>query len=97
MSKDVNIVNSVLLKNRGGQTASLEGTTQYDASALFSDTVDLPTPGRVYIKEAGTIEVMLVGDSTALPWTVEAPTLFPIVVKRIMATGSDAITAYIIN
>ena len=97
MSRDVNVINPVLLKNRGGDTVSLEGTSQYDASALFSDTIDLPTAGRIYIAEAGTLELMLVGDTTALPWTVETPSLLPIVVKRIMSTGSDAITVYIVN
>ncbi len=96
-SKRVSIPDPIMLKNRGGSPVSLEGTTQYDASALFSDTVDLPTPGRIYIAAAGTLELMLEGDSIALPWTVDQPTLLPIVVKRIMSTGSDAITTYIVN
>ncbi len=95
--RNVNVVNNVMLKNRGGSPVSLEGTSQYDASSLFSDTDDLPTPGRIYIGAAGTLELMLVGDSIALPWVVDQPTLLPIVVKRIMSTGSDVITTYIVN
>lgn len=96
-SKRVSIPDPIMLKNRDGSPVSIEGTSQYDASSLFSDTVDLPTPGRLYIGAAGTLELMLVGDSIALPWVVDQPTLLPIVVKRIMATGSEALTTYIVN
>jgi hypothetical protein len=95
--KRVSIPDPIMLKNREGSPVSLEGTSQYDASSLFSDTVDLPTPGRIYIGASGTLELMLVGDTIALPWTVDQPTLLPVVVKRIMSTGSDAITTYIVN
>jgi hypothetical protein len=94
--RSVEVTNKVALKNRQGDQVAFDGTNHYNASALFSDTVDLPTPGYIYIGAAGTLNLMLIGSTVALTYTVTAPTILPLVVKRIMATSSDSITAYII-
>lgn len=95
--RPIDVVNNVRLSNRSGEQVSLEGTSAYNASSLFSDTADLPQAGRIYIGAAGTLTIILKNDSIPLAWTVDQPTLLPIVVKRILSTGSDAITAYIVN
>lgn len=95
--KDINVLNNVRISNRDGSMVSFEATSHYDASSSFSDTVDLPTPGRLWINTAGNIAIIPVGSSTALTYTIDFPRELPIVVKRIMSTNTTVTSAYILN
>lgn len=95
--KDVNVVNNVRIANRSGQPVSFEAVSHYDASSLFSDTVDLPTPGRLWIGEAGDISIIPLNGDTELTYSVDFPRELPLIVKRIMTTGTTVTIAYIWN
>lgn len=96
--RNVNVVNSVQIKDRGNNPVGFQGVNHYDVSALFSDTVDLPDgPGYIYVGAAGTLELMLINSDTALPYVFTQAGVYPLIVKRIMATGSDVITTYIVQ
>lgn len=95
--QDINIKNSIKIANADGQSASLQGISHYDASSLFSDTVDLPTSGYPWINEAGDISIIPVGSTTALTYTIEIPRELPIKIKRIMSTNTTVTEVYIWN
>lgn len=94
--RDINVVNRVAIKDKAGFPVGFQGVDHYDASALLSDTVDLPTPGYLYIAGPGVVNLMLVGSSVALPYTFESAGIYPIVVKRIYSTSTTVSTLYII-
>lgn len=86
----------VRVKNSSNMPVAFEATNHYDASSLKSDTVDLPTPGRVWVEGADvTIAILPVGGSTPLTYTITNTRELPIVAKRIYATGTTATTIYI--
>jgi len=93
----VEVTNRVALKNRAGEQVAFDATDHYNASSLFSDTVNLPTPGYIYVGAAGTLNLMLLNSTVALPYTFATPGVYPLVVKRIYSTSSDTITTYILT
>jgi hypothetical protein len=95
-NKDINVVNRISIKDGGNNMVRFQGTDHYDASSLFSDTVDLPTVGYLYIAEAGDINVLLSGSTTPLIYTFEQAGIYPLLVKRIYSTSTTVTTAYII-
>lgn len=94
--RNVNVVNRLEIKDKAGFPVGFQGIDHYDASSLFSDTVDLPTPGYLYITAAGVVNLMLINSTVALPYTFESPGLYPILVKRIYSTDTTVTTAYIV-
>ncbi len=94
--RDVNVTNRVAIKDKAGYPVGFQGVDHYDASSLFSDTVDLPTPGYLYIKEAGDVNLMLIASDVALVYTFESPGLYPLLVKRIFSTDTTVTNAYIV-
>lgn len=95
--RDVNVANNVRISNRDGSMVSFEATSHYDATSSFSDTVDLPTPGRLWINTAGNISLIPVGSTTALTYTIDSPRELPIVAKRIMSTNTTVTEVFVWN
>jgi hypothetical protein len=96
--RDVNVVNNVRIADSAGQLVAFQGRDHVDVSSAFSDTVDLDGgPGYIYVGAAGTLELMLANSTVALPYVFTQAGVYPLVVKRIMATGSDAITVYLVK
>lgn len=95
--KDINVTNNVAIKDYSGDQVGFQGINHVDVSASFSDTVDLPAVGYIYVSAGGTLTLMLKNSTVALPYTFPQAGIYPIIVKRIMSTGSDALTTYIIQ
>ena len=93
---NINVTNRVAIKDKAGYPVGFQAIDHYDASSLFSDTVDLPTVGYLYIAAAGVVNLMLASSTIALPYTFESPGLYPMLVKRIYATDTTVTTAYIV-
>lgn len=93
--RSIDVVNNVKLANRDGNPVSLQATSHYDATSSFSDTVDLPTPGIVWVNTTGDIAIIPVGSDTALTYTVSTTRELPIVAKRILSTGTTVTEAFI--
>lgn len=91
------ITNLIGIKNRRGTEVAFEATNHYDASSDFSDTVDLPVVGYIYIKQAGDIAVILEGADTSLVYTFDIPGIYPLKVKRILSTGTTVTNVYILS
>lgn len=94
---NVNVTNNLRIANRDGSMVSFEATSHYDASSLFSDTVDLPTPGRIWVNGSGDIAIIPVGSDTALTYTIDTARELPVVVKRILSTGTTVTAVYVWN
>lgn len=86
----------VRVKNNGNIPVVFDAVDHYDASSLTSDTVDLPTPGRVWVEGTDvTIAILPIGGTTPLTYTIPSSRELPIVAKRIYATNTTATTIYI--
>lgn len=94
---DVNVANSIAIRNRAGQPVSFEAVSHYDASSYFDDDVDLPAPGRLWVGEAGDISIMPINSDVALTYSLDSARELPIVVKRILSSNTTVTTAYIWN
>lgn len=95
--RDINVANNVAIKDNSGAQVGFQGTNHVDVSSSFSDTVDLPAIGYIYVAAAGVLNLMLKNSTVALPYTFPQAGIYPIVVKRIMSTSSDALTTYIVQ
>jgi hypothetical protein len=94
---DFNVTNNVRISNRDGSMVSFEATSHYDATSHFSDTIDLPTPGRIWVNGTGTITLLPVGSDTPLTYIIDTARELPIVVKRIYVTDTTVTEVFIWN
>lgn len=93
----VSIAEPISIKDRAGNLVSFQGVDHYDASSLFSDTVDLPEPGYLYVGQSGNANIMLANSDTALVYTFDQAGIYPLIVKRIYSTSTTVTTAYIVK
>lgn len=63
-----------------------------------SDTVDLPNPGIVRANAAGDVRVIPYGEggATAVTFSLAAGEAVPCLVRRVLDTGTDAITLHVL-
>lgn len=60
------------------------------AVVVPSDTADLPNLARIYVGGAGDLTVLLANDATAVTFTAADIGYHPLIVKRVLATGTTA-------
>ena len=72
--------------------ASGQSSPAADAAAITpNDGQDLPSPTRaIYVGNAGTLRVQMVSGATVTFGSVQAGSVYPFRVRRVMATGTSA-------
>ena len=94
--QNINVVNRLEIKDKAGNPVGFQAVDHYNATSYFSDTTNLPTPGYLYIAEAGDVNLMLANSSEALVYTFDTAGIYPMIVKRILSTSTTVTTAYIL-
>lgn len=79
----------MLLTNANGQTLNLQASKI--AAVTPDDDEDFSTPGFLYVGGAGNVAVIAADDTDSVVLhSVAAGTILPIIVKRVLSTGTTA-------
>ncbi len=79
----------MLLTNANGHTVNLQASKI--VAVTPDDDDDFSTPGFLYVGGAGNIAVIAAGDTdSVILHSVAAGSVLPIIVKRVLSTGTTA-------